>query len=699
MAKTIGVLLSLKDQFTTPLQNATKNVKTMDRELKKAGNSIKAFGNKVKNSVKALAKWGAIGLGAFTAFATVFAKQSIDAAKVQLKVEKMLETTMKRTSNASKEQIQAIKDEASALQNVGIIGDEVALAGANQLAIYGLKSDEIKKLMPSINDMIAKEKGFNGTQEDAVAMAEVIGKAMEGKTKGLLKYGVALTASEEKMFKAMKKEDRLEFIRNKLNKSIGGTNEALRQTDEGKIVAMNNAWGDMKEELGKKLIPYIAQFSAWFETKIPLIQSLILGIADKIQELVTKASPYIDKLKEIFGKIFEKVKPAIFEAWDILKSFVASAVDIAQKIIANWDRISPIVYTLVGAIVAYNIATTIRNNKELIYAGIMKTKMALDTAQAILTGQLTIKQWALNAAMNANPIGIIIGAIALLVGGIWLLCKNWDLVKKKTMELWKKLDNNPLGKVLKFIIKFGNPISAMINAFLFLKDVITQNWDTIKGFGEYIWNGLVGAFNYVKDVISGVCTIVGGIFTAVWDGVISALDSLKNAFNKVTDFITGAFMSAWDSLMNALDIILHPIETAKKAFGGLIDKLKFWNNTKIEDKTVNINEIKTTDSIGGSNKSGTTTSGVKNPRHALGTAYFKGGATGINEGGRNETAILPAGTKIMSHEESKTLEKKNTSKGVTVNITVSGNFIGEKEHMEKYGEYTAQKILATLGNM
>lgn len=701
MAKTIGVLLSLKDQFTTPLQNATKNVKTMDRELKKAGNSIKAFGNKVKNSVKTLAKWGAIGLGAFTAFATVFAKQSIDAAKVQLKVEKMLETTMKRTSNASKEQIQAIKDEASALQNVGIIGDEVALAGANQLAIYGLKSEEIKKLMPNINDMIAKEKGFNGTQEDAVAMAEVIGKAMEGKTKGLLKYGVALTASEEKMFKAMKKEDRLEFIRNKLNKAIGGTNEALRQTDEGKIVAMNNAWGDMKEELGKKLIPYIAQFSAWFETKIPLIQSLILGIADKIQELVTKASPYIDKLKEIFGKIFEKVKPALEETWKILSDAGTVAIDIAQDIINNWDRISPVVYTIVGAITAYNIATTIRNNKELIYAGIMKTKMALDTAQAILTGQLTIKQWALNAAMNANPIGIVIGAIALLVGGIWLLCKNWDLVKKKTMELWKKLDNNPLGKVLKFIIKFGNPVGGLINLFLFFKRVITENWDTIKGFGEYIWNSLVGAFNYVKDVILGVCDVVGGIFTAIWDGVVSALDKLKEGFNKVTDFITGAFMSAWDSLMNALDIILHPIETAKKAFGGLIDKLKFWNNTKAEDKTININEktTKTTEAIGGSNKTGTSNVTTKNPRHALGTSYFKGGTTGINEAGRNETAILPAGTKIMSHEESKTLEKKNTSKGITVNITVAGNFIGEKEHMEKYGEYTAQKILATLGNM
>lgn len=672
MAKTIGVLLSLKDQFTTPLQKATKNVKTMDRELKKAGNSIKAFGNKVKNSVKTLAKWGAVGLGAFTAFATVFAKQSIDAAKVQLKVEKMLETTMKRTSNASKEQIQAIKDEASALQNVGIIGDEVALAGANQLAIYGLKSEEIKKLMPNINDMIAKEKGFNGTQEDAVAMAEVIGKAMEGKTKGLLKYGVALTASEEKMFKAMKKEDRLEFIRNKLNKAIGGTNEALRQTDEGKIVAMNNAWGDMKEELGKKLIPYIAQFSAWFETKIPLIQSLILGIADKIQELVTKASPYIDKLKEIFGRILEKVKPAIFEAWDILKSFVASAIDIAQKIIANWDRISPVVYTVIGALATYKAVMIAMKIYTVSMLAVTKIKLALDSAQATATTALTIKQKILNATLKANPIGFVITAIATLVAVIWMAYRNWDKISKWLHAAWDKI-----------------------------KEVIKSVVNVLVGVFMPVWNAVCGVISFGKNVILGISNVISGIFMEIIKGVVKAWDSFKDAISRVCDFITGVFMSAWDTLMKALDMVLHPIETAKKAFGGLVDKLKFWNNTKAEDKTININEktTKTTEAIGGSNKTGTSNVTTKNPRHALGTAYFKGGMTGINEGGRNETAILPSGTKIMSHEESKTLEKKSNNKGITVNITVSGNFIGEKEHMEKYGEYTAQKILATLGNM
>lgn len=144
--------------------------------------------------------------------------------------------------------------------------------------------------------------------------------------------------------------------------------------------------------------------------------------------------------------------------------------------------------------------------------------------------------------------------------------------------------------------------------------------------------------------------------------------------------------------------------------------MKFWNSTPVDDKTINITEktTKTTDSISGSNKTGSSTTSVKNPRHALGTAYFKGGVTGINEGGRDETAILPAGTQILSHEEGKSLQKNNTEKQVIikeveskkssdkkveVHIHIGGNFIGEKEHMEKYGEYTANKILAALNNM
>jgi len=745
MAKTIGVLLSLKDQFTTPLQKATKSVKAMDRQLEKAGNQIKAFGNRVKAGMKSVAKWAAIGFGALTAAAGVFIKQSIDAAKDKLKADKLLETNLMKQANFKKEHIQMLKDEASALQDVGVVGDDVAVAGAGQLAIYKLKAEQIKTILPVIDDMVAKEKGFNGTQEDAIAMADVFGKAVEGKTKGLVKYGVSLTDAEEKLFKTMKREQRAEFLNKKLTAAIGGTNKALRETDEGKIVAAKGAWGDMQAELGKKLMPKLGAIAEWFHSKIPGIQEFILSLADKVEELVTRAEPYITQIKDMFGKIFEKVKPALEETWQILSNAGTIAIDIAQNIINNWDRISPIVYTIVGAITAYNIAMTIRNNKELIYAGIIKSKMALDTAQALLTGQLTIKQWALNVAMKANPIGLVITAIALLVGGIWLLCKNWDLVKTKVKEFWARLENNPLGKMFKWFLRLTFPIILLIENFSTikekvigfcktLKDVFLKVWDAVVGAWNYakevisgvcdvlvgifmpIWEAVSNGFNIAKDIILGVCDVLGGIFLEIWNGAINAWNFMKDTISDLCDTITNVFLKAWDGIMKALDAVLHPIETAKNAFGKLIDKLKFWNKTPADDKTINITENtkKTTETVGGANKTGVATTSIKNPRHALGTAYFKGGVTGINEGGRDETAILPAGTQILSHEEGKSLQKNNTEKQVIIkeveskkssdkkielHIHIAGNFIGEKEHMEKYGEYTANKILAALNNM
>lgn len=623
MAKNINVLLSLKDQFTKPLQNATKNTKAMDKHLQKASNKVKAFGNATKEAMKKAAKYTAIGFGALTAATGVFLKQSIDAAKEKLKADKLLEANLKRTNNYSIDRINSLKDEAGALQDLGVIGDDVIVAGAGQLAMYKLSHDQIKKTMPILSDMVAKEKGFNATQEDSIAMADAIGKALDGKTKGLLKYGVQLTKAEEKVFKTMKAEKRLDFIVKKVNKSIGGTNKALRETDEGKIISAQGAFGDMQAEVGKKLMPYLGKLAVWFHSKIPGIQDLILGTADKVEQLIIKVDPYITQIKQLFGSLWDRGKPALEEFKNILLEGAGQAIDIAQSIIDNWDRISPIVYTAVGALAAYKTVMFISSAYTLAMVGAMKLKAIWDGIQAARTKGLTIQQIALNVAMSANPIGIVITAIAALVGIGWMLYKNWDLVKAKTLQLWEMLDNNPIGRVIKWFIKFGNPIGQAINLFIWLKETIYDNWETIK-----------------------------------------------------------------DKFIPILEMVKNPVETAKNAISGLIDKFKFWNNTEIKDKTINITENKTSD------KSKTRTIG----RKALGTSYFKGGETQINEGGRTETAILPAGTKVMSHEQSKTMIGKSNQK-VEVHVHISGNFIGEREHMERYAEYTGRKVVAAIGNM
>lgn len=421
----------------------------------------------------------------------------------------------------------------------------------------------------------------------------------------------------------MKAEKRLDFITNKLNKSIGGTNKALRETDEGKIVSAQGAFGDMQAEVGKKLMPYLGKLAVWFHSKIRGIQDLILGTADKVEQLIIKIDPYVTQIKQLFGSLWDKGKPALEEFKNILLEGAGQAIDIAQSIIDNWDRISPIVYAVVGALAAYNTVMFISSTIATIGALATKTKLVWDNAQLLMTGKLTLAQFKLNTAMSLNPIGLVIAGIAALVGIVWICWKNFDLIKAKVMQVWNLLDNNPIGHVIKWFIKFGNTIGQAINLFLWLKENIYDNWETIK-----------------------------------------------------------------DKFIPILEMIKNPVDTAKNAIGGLIDKLKFWNNTEIKDKTINITENKTSD------KSKIRTIG----RKALGTSYFKGGETQINEGGRTETAILPAGTKVMSHEQSKTMIGKSNQK-VEVHVHINGNFIGEREHMERYAEYTGRKVIAAIGNM
>lgn len=620
--KNIGILLSLKDQFTKPLQKATESTKGMNKVLKNAERQMKRFSNAVKKGFKTAAKYAAIGLGALTAATGLFVKQSIDAAKEKMKADKLLETNMKRTKIFSEQRFQDIKKEASALQDLGVVGDDVSVAGAAQLAMYKLNYEQIKKTMPVLSDMIAKEKGVNGTQEDAIAMADLIGKALNGKVKGLQQYGVQLSAAEEKLFKTMKAEQRLNFIVNKVNKSIGGTAKAIRETDEGKIAAMKGSWGDMQAELGKKLLPYLGRFADWFSSKIPQIQDYILGLADKTSQLIEKVAPYMEQFKNLIGSLWDKASPAIQEFSSLLLKGAGKAIEIAQIIINNWDRLSPAIYTVVGAMTAYKIVMFTSSLYTYAVIKATKIKTALDVILAGKIGLVAKAQAILNAAMKANAIGLVIGAIAALVGIGWMLYKNWDIVKKKVTEFWDKLDNNPIGRVIKLFLKFGNPIGGVINLFIMLKEVISENWDKI-------------------------------------------VDTFKSVIDKIT----------------------HPIETVKNAFSGLIDKFKIWNNAEVKDKNLNISENKTT------------TNTLKTVgRKALGTSYFKGGLTGINEGGRTETAILPSGTKILSHEQGKNIANKNSQK-VEVHIHIAGNFIGEREHMEKYAKYTGERILATLSNI
>jgi phage-related minor tail protein len=77
-----------------------------------------------------------------------------------------------------------------------------------------------------------------------------------------------------------------------------------------------------------------------------------------------------------------------------------------------------------------NTVSTIANT-----AAAVGSKVAL-VAGTVATGVATAAQWAWNAAMSANPIGLVVLAIAALIAGIILLVKNWDSVKAAGAAAW-----------------------------------------------------------------------------------------------------------------------------------------------------------------------------------------------------------------------------------------------------------------------
>ena len=119
-------------------------------------------------AMKAKSKLASIG-GAFIAAnqalefvkkATDKMREYADANKAQQEAEAKLAQVMRNTMGARADEIEGIKELASAQQKLGVIGDEVQLAGAQELGTYLGKADSLKKLMPVMNDMLAQQYGL-----------------------------------------------------------------------------------------------------------------------------------------------------------------------------------------------------------------------------------------------------------------------------------------------------------------------------------------------------------------------------------------------------------------------------------------------------------------------------------------------------------------------------------------------------------
>lgn len=178
------------------------------------------------------------------------------AYQVQLVAETQLQTIMRQRMEATDAEVQSIKDLCSAQQELGVIGDEVQLSGAQQMATFLQNKQSLDVLIPAMNNLIAQQNGLNATNQDAVSIGNMMGKAMQGQVEVLQRVGITFNDSQKKVLQFGNESERAAMLAQVITDNVGNMNAELAKTDAGKWKQTDNWLGDIKEKLGEMVQQY-----------------------------------------------------------------------------------------------------------------------------------------------------------------------------------------------------------------------------------------------------------------------------------------------------------------------------------------------------------------------------------------------------------------------------------------------------------
>jgi hypothetical protein len=345
------------------------------------------------------AKIATVGLGALGAFGVLkgFVSDAEDAAKVN----QLLASTIRSTGDASKTTVGHLEDYANVLMAQTGVNDEAIKSGEAMLLTFtnirneaGKGNNVFDQTTKAVLDMTAAMSGGDVSQENMRKTSILVGKALNDPIKGLTalrRVGVAFTDQQTRQITAMVKSgDTLgaqKLILRELTKEFGGAAAATKTPSE----RLATAFREIGENIGTALLPLIDRLAAF---------------------------------------IVKSVLPALnrFTAW-FTKDAIPAIEGFAQRAI-------PLVITgfkLIGGAIGF-----IARNREWIIplAGAFAA-----FAGAIMLIVKAVKIWReaqilLNIALTANPIGLVIAAIAALAAGIYLAWTRSATFRKIVEAAW-----------------------------------------------------------------------------------------------------------------------------------------------------------------------------------------------------------------------------------------------------------------------
>lgn len=220
--------------------------------------------------------------------------QSYEAAAV---ANTKLTTVMQERMNATAEDVKGVKDVISAQKELGVVSGSVQVAGAQQIGTFATQASTLRTLVPAMNNLLAQQKGVNATQEDAVTVGNLFGKALQGQVNALRRVGITFSESEKKMLQHGTESQRAAILAQVITNNVGEMNQKLASTPVGKMKQLQMYIGGVKAKIGELVYetgPYLAAASqvAVLASSFAQLRATLGGVWVAVSNflLATKAS-------------------------------------------------------------------------------------------------------------------------------------------------------------------------------------------------------------------------------------------------------------------------------------------------------------------------------------------------------------------------------------------------------------------------
>ena len=283
---------------------------------------------------------------------------------------------------------------------------------------------------------------------------------------------------------------------------------ALVKADQGRFMAL------------QKLVPGIDEATIKSKDQQKVLEETTKLTAGAATEAAGTYAGQQKAMQIQIGETEEAIGKGFLPVMQLLMDVLKKVTNFAEDNTTAFRAILAAVAAVSGAILVANAA--------------MKAYEAISIVVKAATVAWTGVQWLLNAALNANPVGLITAAIILLVGAVVLAYKNSDTFREAVDKLWDVLKDAVRLYLTPLTTAFTVAKTAWNEAKKVFEDVIGHGpIEALKG----VVNDLKGAFNDAKDALVTVVGYLNGAATTAFNAIKGVIGGVSGAIQSLIGWI------------------------------------------------------------------------------------------------------------------------------------------------------------------